>query len=162
MVKPNALTSPMKTPNSVAIKDSPTMTTRSADVSKSLNSLVPLDTVFLKLASVMVKSNAPMDLMIVTNNVASEVSTSTTSRDVAATQKLSSLAPTENALKIVNTVMVKLNAPMDLMIATNNAASEDTASITLRFAVAIQRVSGDVLTVTASLPPICAMVKFNA
>jgi hypothetical protein len=159
MVKPNALTSPMKTPSSVAIKDSPTMTTRSADVSKSLNSLVPLDTVFLTLASVMVKNNVLMDLMMVTRNVASKVTTSTTSRDVVATQKLSSPAPTENALKTVNTVMEKLNAPMDLMIAPNNAASEDTASTTLRFAVAIQRVSGDVLTVTASKKTIFVMVK---
>jgi hypothetical protein len=107
----------------------------------------------------MVKNNVLMDLMMVTNNVASKVSTSTTSRDVVATQKLSSPAPTENALKTVNTVMEKLNAPMDLMIAPNNAASEDTASTTLRFAVAIQRVSGDVLTVTASKKTIFVMVK---
>jgi hypothetical protein len=162
MVKPNVLMDLMKVTKPVASRSSHSMTKRNVAATQNPNSPAPTVNASQKAISVTEKPNVPMDLMKVTNSVASRNTLSTTTNNVVVSPTNGN-ATTENASTKPIDVMVKpITAVINQICAWTNAASKDSASSTLGDAVAIQRVSGDVLTVTASLPPICAMVKSNA
>jgi hypothetical protein len=157
----NALIFLMKVTRDVASTATSSMTTRDVDVIQRLNGLVLMENVSVTINNVMVKSNASMDLMKVTRAVASRNTLSMTTRNVAATQKLNGAVLTETVFLSTVDVMVKPNAPMNLMKVTNNVASTDTHSTIMRYAVAIQRANGPVEMEIVSSRLLVVMVKPN-
>jgi hypothetical protein len=110
---------------------------KNVDVS-TLNSLVAMANASNATNFVMVPLNAKMDLMKVTKIVVSKSSHSTTTKNVAA-NKVNSNARTVIVSKRSNTVMVLLNAQMDLMKVTNFVASEVSRTTSTNNVDAIQR-----------------------
>jgi hypothetical protein len=159
MEKHNVLINPTRVTKDVVIRNSHSMIINFVDVLKTLSSLVPQATVFQRVNFVTVKSNVLMDLMMAKLTVVSEDSTSTMSRLVVVIQRPSSRVLTVSVLRTLNTVMVKLNAQINLTKETNYVASENSASITANNAVAIQRANGPVLTVTVLKKANFVMVK---
>jgi hypothetical protein len=159
MAKLNVPTSLTKEMLIAALRSSHSTTIKNVDVPIN-NSNVEMETVSLRPTSVMENHTAPISLMRVTRNVASTTTSSTTTRDVAATQKLSGPVPTENASETSNSVTVRNNVWMILMKA-NNAASRNSHSTTTRDAAATHKPSGPVVTVTVLPNTVDVMVKPN-
>jgi len=136
-VKLSAKIDLMKVKTSAASKNTLTTTCKFVAATQTLNSPVIMVNVSQKLADVMVKPNAKMDLMKVTNNVASTSSPSMMMLDVAV-KRTNSNVPIRNASAKPIFVMVKLNAPMVLMNLTTTVASRTTNSTTTRNVAANQ------------------------
>jgi hypothetical protein len=160
MVNLNVMMVPMKEMSHAASKTTHSTTTRDVDASR-MNGPVLMVLASNSKEFVMEVTNALMDLMKVKRSAASRITITTTLRSVAAIQTLNSHAPTENASKTVNTVMEKLNAPMDLMKVTDSAASRNSLSTTTKN-VAAKPANGNVTLEIVSLRPTSVMVLPNA
>jgi hypothetical protein len=117
-----------------------------------------MEIVSLRMDYVMVKPNALINPMRVTNIVASNHSNSTTLLDAVVTQKLNGPVPTVSASKTLNTVMAKPSVRMDLTKATNIVASKNTRSTTTKNAD-VKRVSGSAPTAIVFLLAVSVMAK---
>jgi hypothetical protein len=135
MVKLNAKMVLMKVTRNVASRNSSSTMTKNVAV-RNLNGNVVQVTVCLRKVTVMVKLNAQTNLMKVTRTVASEVSTSTTTRSVAVIQRINSnvLMVTVSPQRMF--VMVKSNVLTDLMKEMKSAASRNSSSTMTEDAVA--------------------------
>jgi hypothetical protein len=127
----------MKVNTIAASRNTLTTTSKFVAATQTLNSPVTMVNVSQKLADVMVKPNAKMDLMKVTNNVASTSSPSMMMLDVVV-KRTNSNVPIRNVSAKPISVMVKLNAPMVLMNLTTTVALRTTNSTTTRNVAANQ------------------------
>jgi hypothetical protein len=159
-VQPNAKMDLMKLTKSAASRNSLSTTQRYVAATQNLSSLVRTVSASQKVISVTEKPNVLMDLMRVISSAASRNTLSTTTNNVVVSMTNGN-ARTVTASRKLPDAQEKLNVLMAQMKVTTPVASVDTASTTANNAVAIQRVNGPVLTVTASQLPICATAKPN-
>jgi hypothetical protein len=153
----------MKVTSNVASRDSISTTTKNV-AAKNLNGNVPMANASRKLPNVTVKPNVLMDLMKVTNNVASTNIHSTTSKDVDA-QHPTGPVPMDLASQWVTTAMDQSNAKMALMsqwvkMERPSAASRNIHSTTTKNVV-VKKTNGNVPTVNVSTTPLVVMVNHN-
>lgn len=99
-VKLNAEINLMKVTTTAASRNSHSTTTKDVDV-KMTNGNVAMEIASLNKACAMEKPNVPMDLMKVTNTVASRSSKLTAPKSAAATQKMSGHVLMANALETI-------------------------------------------------------------
>jgi hypothetical protein len=151
-VKHNAQTVLMKETRFVVSKASSNTTRRSVDVTLRLNGLVPTANASIDPKNVTENTSALTNLTREIN-AASEVSSNTTRRSVAATLRLNLPVLTVNALNSERHVMaLKANALISLMTPLKNVVSKDS-NRTLPKSVVVRKTNGNVLTlhVSASL-----------
>jgi hypothetical protein len=147
MAKPNAKMAPMKVRNNAATEVSDSTMRKCVDVTLRLNGPVPMVSAFLTTTTVMANINVPINLMKLWRTAASESTSTTALRSVAAT--LIANGPVLMVIVSLSKVfaMVKLSAVTNLTIATKSAVSRDTNSTPQKSVAATLILSGPVPTV---------------
>lgn len=158
MVKPNVEINLTRVTSNAASESIANMESKPVAVTQILNTPVTMVSVFQRRAFVTVKLSAPMVLMKVTNNAASESSPSMMTLDVVA-RRTNSNVLTRDASAETTSVMVDPNALMTLMRVSNNAASRNTSTTITRNVAASQVLSSLVLTAIVSLLQVSVMVN---
>jgi len=130
-------------------------------VAKLMNGNVTMVIASTRTRSVMVKLNALMDLMRPKPDAATKVSKPSLAKSVAATQIPNGLVQTVTVFHRTLTVMVKLNALIDLMKEMTSAASENSLSI-MTNVVAARIINGNAKTVNVSMLNIFVMSNIIA